>query len=413
MAAEMKAAFDVERIRAEFPVLHQEVHGKPLVYLDNGATSQKPQAVLDAVMRYYREDNANVHRGVHTLSERATRSYEGARDKVQRFLNAADRREIVFARGTTEAVNLVAQAYARPRLVAGDEILITHMEHHSNIVPWQMVCKQTGARLRVVPINDDGEILFDEYLKLLGPRTRVVAAVHMSNSLGTVNPIRRMAAAAHEAGAAMLVDGAQSAAHMPIDVRELGCDFYAISGHKMFGPTGIGALYGRLELLDAMEPYQGGGDMITRVTFEETTYNQVPAKFEAGTPNIAGAVGLGAAVDYLSGLDFEAVAEHEHDVLAYATQAARSINSLRLIGTASEKAAILSFVFEGVHAHDVGTILDHEGVAIRTGHHCTMPLMQRFGVPATARASFAHYNTRTEVDKLMSGLERVREVFGR
>lgn len=405
--------FDVARVREDFPVLHQEVHGRPLVYLDNGATSQKPQAVIDAVSRYYQEANANVHRGVHTLSERATQAYEGARDKLRGFVNARDRREIIFVRGTTEAINLVAQSYARPRLGEGDEILITHMEHHSNIVPWQIVCQQTGAKLRVAPINDDGELLFDEYLKLLGPRTRLVALVHLSNSLGTVNPVERVIEAAHAAGVPVLIDGAQAAPHFEIDVQALDCDFYAFSGHKMFGPTGIGVLYGKRDLLERMEPYQGGGDMISKVSFEETLYNDLPYKFEAGTPNIAGAVGLGAAVDYLSTLGLEAVVAHERAVLAYATEQARQLNSLRLIGTASDKASILSFVIAGVHAHDVGTILDHEGVAIRTGHHCTMPLMARFGVPATARASFALYNTVEEVDRLMQGLEKVREVFGR
>ncbi len=407
------SGFDVRRVRADFTVLNQEIHGKPLVYLDNAATSQKPQAVIDAVSRYYRESNANVHRGVHVLSERATEAYEGARDKVRRFVNGRDRREIVFVRGTTEAINLVAQSYARPRLGEGDEILITHMEHHSNIVPWQMVCQQTGARLRVAPIDDDGELMFDEFLQLLGPRTRLVALVHLSNSLGTINPVHRIIEAAHAGGVPVLVDGAQAAPHLKIDVQDLDCDFYAFSGHKMFGPTGIGVLYGKVELLDDMQPYQGGGDMISKVSFEETLYNDLPYKFEAGTPNIAGAVGLGAAVDYLTGLGLDAVAAHEHDVLAYATEAARQLNSLKLIGTASNKASILSFVVAGVHAHDVGTILDHEGIAIRTGHHCTMPLMARFGVPATARASFALYNTKEEVDRLMAGLEKVREVFGR
>lgn len=407
------SGFDVYRVREDFPALQQEIRGKPLVYLDNGATSQKPQAVIDAVDHYYREDNANVHRGVHTLSERATAVYEGARDKLQRFVNAPDRREIVFVRGTTEAVNLVAQSYARPRIQPEDEIVITHMEHHSNIVPWQIVCQQTGAKLRVAPINDDGELILEEYEKLLGPRTRLVSVVHLSNSLGTINPLERIIEAAHGVGARVLVDGAQAAPHLNIDVRALDCDFYAFSGHKMFGPTGIGALYGRADLLDSMEPYQSGGDMISKVTFEETLYNELPYRFEAGTPNIAGAVGLGAAVDYLAGLPLDAVAAHEQEVLAYATEASRQLNSLRLIGTARDKASILSFVLTGVHAHDVGTILDHEGIAIRTGHHCTMPLMARFGVPATARASFALYNTKEEVDRLMSGLEKVREVFGR
>jgi len=406
-------AFDVEKVRADFPALDQEVNGRPLVYLDNGATSQKPRAVIDAVARYYERDNANVHRGVHTLSERATRAYEGARDRIQQFLNAADRREIVYVRGTTEAVNLVAQSYARPRLAPDDEIVITTMEHHSNIVPWQILCRQTGAKLRVAPITDEGELEFEEYLKLLGPRTRMVAMVHLSNSLGTINPVRHVIEAAHEHGAPVLLDGAQAAPHMPIDVRELGVDFYAFSGHKAFGPTGIGALYAKASLLESMEPYQGGGDMISKVSFEETLYNDLPYRFEAGTPNIAGAVGLGAALDYLSAVGYEAIAAHEDDVVSYATAAIAALPGIRLIGTAPEKAGIVSFVVDGVHAHDVGTILDHEGVAIRTGHHCTMPLMTRFGVPATARASFAMYNTREDADRLVAAVEKVSEVFGR
>jgi len=403
--------FDVQRVRDDFPILRQKVRGKPLVYLDNAATSQKPRAVLDALQHYYAADNANVHRGVHLLSERATQDYEGARAKIRDFLNAADDREIVFVRGATEAINLVAQTYGRKNIREGDEVLITAMEHHSNIVPWQMLCEEKGAVLRVAPINDDGELLLDEFEKLLTPRTRIVSVVHVSNSLGTVNPVKRIVEMAHARGVPVLVDGAQSAPHLPINVRELGCDFFTFSGHKLFGPTGVGVLYGREALLEAMPPYQGGGDMIRTVSFEKTTYNGLPYKFEAGTPHIAGGIGLGAAVDYLQALDWEAVAAHEHDLLTYATAALSEVPGLRLIGTAREKAAVVSFVLEGVHPHDIGTILDQEGVAIRTGHHCTQPLMDRFGVPATARASFAFYNTREEIDALVRGIHKVREVF--
>ena len=404
--------FDVQRVRDDFPILRQKVRGKPLVYLDNAATAQKPRAVLDALQHYYAADNANVHRGVHLLSERATQEYEDARARIKGFLNAADDREIIFVRGATEAINLVAQTYGRKNVREGDEILITAMEHHSNIVPWQMLCEEKGAKLRVAPINDDGELLLDEFEKLLTPRTRIVSVVHISNSLGTVNPVKRIVELAHAHGAPVLVDGAQSAPHLPIDVRELGCDFFTFSGHKLFGPTGVGVLYGREALLEAMPPYQGGGDMIRTVSFEKTTYNSLPYKFEAGTPHIAGGVGLGAAVDYLQALDWEAVAAHEHDLLTYAIAALSEIPGLRLIGTAREKAAVISFTLEGIHPHDIGTILDQEGVAIRTGHHCTQPLMDRFGVPATARASFAFYNTREEIDALVRGIYKVREVFG-
>ena len=402
---------DVYRVRKDFPILEQQIHGKPLAYLDNGATSQKPRAVIDAISHYYSRNNANVHRGVHTLSERATADYEHAREILRRFINAGHRREMVFVRGTTEAINLVAQSYARPRLRAGDEILITEMEHHSNIVPWQLVCGQTGAKLRVVPVNDDGELIYDEYLKLLGPRTRLVAVVHMSNSLGTINPVAEMVAAAHQRGVPVLLDGAQAVAHMPVDVAALDCDFYAFSGHKLYGPTGIGVLYGKAELLEAMDPYQGGGDMIRRVTFEETLYNELPYKFEAGTPNIAGAVGFGAAVDYVTGLGIEAIDVHERELLAYATEAVKHVKGLRIIGTAKHKTSILSFVFDHVHPHDIGTIMDTEGVAIRAGHHCTMPLMNRFGIPGTARASLGLYNTREDADALLRGIARVQEVF--
>lgn len=405
--------FDVYRVKRDFPILAQKVRGKALVYLDNGATVQKPRTVIDAISHYYCNDNANVHRGVHTLSERATAAYDGARDTVRRFINAGDPREIVFVRGTTEAINLVAQSYARPRLRAGDEILLTEMEHHSNIVPWQMVCQQTGAKLRVAPVNDDGEVRLDEYVKLLGPRTRFVTLVHLSNSLGTINPVCQMIEAAHALDVPVLLDGAQAVPHLEVDVHALGCDFYAFSGHKLYGPTGIGVLYGKTELLEAMEPYQGGGDMIRRVTFEETLYNTVPYKFEAGTPNIAGTIGLGAAIDYITELGLPAIATHERDLLAYATAAVEDIHGLRIIGTANEKAGILSFVLDGAHPHDIGTIMDTEGVAIRAGHHCTMPLMNRFGVPGTARASFALYNTKEDVDALVTGIEKVREVFAR
>jgi cysteine desulfurase/selenocysteine lyase len=404
--------FDVKRVRDDFPILRQKVRGKPLVYLDNAATAQKPLAVLEALQHYYVADNANVHRGVHLLSERATQEYEDARAKAKDFLHAADVREVVFVRGATEAINLVAQAYGRKNVREGDEILITAMEHHSNIVPWQMLCEEKGAKLRVAPIDDHGELLLDEFEKLLTPRTKIASVVHVSNTLGTVNPVRRVVEAAHARGVPVLVDGAQSAPHMPVNVRDLGCDFFVFSGHKLFGPTGVGVLYGRETLLEAMPPWQGGGDMIRSVSFEKTTWNTLPYKFEAGTPNIAGVVGLGAAIDYLHNLDWEVVAAHEHDLLTYATAALSEIPGLRVIGTARDKAAVVSFTLEGVHPHDVGTVLDLEGIAIRTGHHCTQPLMDRFGVPATARASFAFYNTREEVDALVKGMHKVQEVFG-
>jgi cysteine desulfurase / selenocysteine lyase len=412
-AAGGRPALDVARLRADFPALHLTVHGKPLVYLDNAATSQKPRAVLDALRRYYEEGNANVHRGVHYLSEHATAAYEGARETARAFLNAPEAREVIFVRGTTEGVNLVASSFGRANLKPGDEVLVSAMEHHSNIVPWQLICEERGAKLRVIPMNRDGELLLDEYEKLLGPRTRMVAVVHVSNSLGTINPIREMVRLAHAHGIPVLVDGAQAAPHLPIDVRALGCDFYTVSGHKMFGPTGIGLLYGRAELLEAMPPYQGGGDMIRSVTFEQTTFAPLPAKFEAGTPHIAGTVGLAAAIDYLSRLDREAMAAHEQDLLAYATDRLSAEPGIRLIGTAPHKAAVVSFVVEGVHAHDVGTVVDQEGVAIRTGHHCTQPVMEFFGVPATARASFAFYNTRDDVDSLVAAIRKARRVFDR
>jgi cysteine desulfurase/selenocysteine lyase len=405
--------FDVEEVRKDFPVLHQMVNGHPLVYLDNGATSQKPQVMIDAVSHYYETYNANIHRGVHFLSENATREYEAARDTVQRFISAADRREIIFVRGTTEGINLVAQAYGRPRLKAGDEIVISTMEHHSNIVPWQMLCQQTGANLKVVPVTDEGEFDFEAYLQLLGPKTRIVATVHLSNSLGTINPVKRIVEAAKAQGAVTLLDGAQAVPHLPVDVQDIGCDFYAFSGHKVFGPTGIGILYGRRELLEAMEPYQGGGDMIRTVSFEGTTYNDLPHKFEAGTPNIVGAIGLATSLDYVSNLGIDAIAAHEDDVVAHASEKVADIPGVRIIGTAAKKSGIISFLMDGVHPHDVGTVLDSQGIAIRAGHHCTMPLMERFGVAATSRASFALYNTREEADALAAGIWKVKEMFNR
>jgi cysteine desulfurase / selenocysteine lyase len=404
--------FPVERIRGDFPALHQQVHGMPLIYLDNAATTQKPYQVIKALEHYYRWDNANIHRAVHQLSERATENYEAARNKVQRFINAAQREEVVFVRGTTEAINLVAQSFARPRLRAGDEILISYLEHHSNIVPWQIVCEQTGAKLRVAPINEAGELILEEYERLLSSQTRLVAIAHASNALGTLNPISRVIELAHGRGVPVLVDGAQAVPHMPIDVQQLDCDFYAFSGHKMIGPTGIGVLYGKREWLEAMPPYQGGGDMIRSVSFGKTLYNELPYKFEAGTPAIAEAIGLGAAVDYLAALGMDKVAAYEQGLLAYATQTLAQIPGVRLIGTAQEKVGVLSFILEEVHPHDMGTVLDREGIAIRTGHHCAQPVMERFGVPATARASFAFYNTQAEVDALAAGIEGIREILG-
>ena len=408
---EGRGGLDVARIREDFPILKQEVRGKPLVYLDNAATSQKPQVVLDTLVRYYTTENSNVHRGIHYLSEQATQDYEGARTTVRQFLNASDDREIIFVRGTTEGINLVAQSYGRQHVGEGDEIVISAMEHHSNIVPWQILCQERGARLRVVPINDDGELLLDEYEKLLGPRTKLVSIVHVSNSLGTINPIKQIVELAHDNGVPVLVDGAQSVPHLPIDVRELGCDFFTFSGHKLFGPTGVGVLYGKADLLESMPPFQSGGDMIKSVTFEKTTYNSLPFKFEAGTPNIGGVIGLGTAIDYVTGLGLDTIGAYESDLLGYGTQCLSTVEGLRLIGTAGEKASILSFVIGDIHPHDIGTILDTEGIAIRTGHHCTQPLMERFGVSATARASLAFYNTRQEIDALVKGLYKVIEVF--
>ncbi len=410
-AAAPYAAFDVQRIREDFPALAQTVHGKPLVYLDNAATSQKPQAVIDAVSRFYSADCSNIHRGVHLLSQRATEAYEGARARVQRFINARDVREVIFVRGTTEGINLVASAYGRKQVGPGDEIVISAMEHHSNIVPWQLLCEEKGARLRVIPINDDGDLLLDEYETLLGPKTKLVSVVYVSNALGTINPLERIIELAHRWNVPVLVDGAQAAPHLTVDVQALDCDFYTFSGHKAYGPTGVGVLYGKAALLEAMPPYQGGGDMIRSVTFEKTSYNSLPYKFEAGTPNIAGGIGLGAAIEYVEGVGLSTVARHEQELLAYATEALREIPGLRLIGTAVEKASVLSFVLDGVHPHDIGTILDREGIAIRTGHHCAQPVMKRFGIPATARASLAMYNTREEVEALVKGLHQVRKVF--
>ncbi len=403
--------YDVERVRKMFPILAQQIYGKPLIYLDSAATSQKPLAVIEAMSRFFLQENANVHRGVHYLSVRATEEYEKARAKVQGFLNAEHVEEIVFVRGTTEAVNLVAQTYGKAQVRAGDEVLISTMEHHSNIVPWQMLCEQTGARLRVAPIDDAGELRLDELERLIGPRTRLVAVTHVSNVLGTINPIRRIVELAHARGVRVLVDGAQAAPHLKVDVRALGCDFYALSGHKMYGPTGIGVLYGRHELLESMPPYQGGGDMILSVTFEKTVYNKPPYKFEAGTPNMAGAIGLGAAVDFLGLLGPEAIAAHEQTVQAYALKALATVPGLRLIGTAAQKVGVLSFVLDGIHPHDIGTILDREGIAIRTGHHCAQPLMNRFGLAATARASLGCYSNERDIDALVAGLAKVQEVF--
>jgi len=404
-------SLDVSAIRKDFPILAQQVHGKPLVYLDSAATSQKPKCVIEALTRFYLMDNANIHRGVHELSERSTLAYEAARGKVRGFLNAANTREIVFVRGATEGINLVAQTYGRTHVGAGDEIVLSALEHHSNIVPWQMLCEEKKAVLRVIPINDRGEIELDAFEKLLNPRTRLVAVSHVSNALGTINPVREIVQTAHRWNVPVLIDGAQAVPHMKVDVRNLDCDFYVFSGHKVFGPTGIGVLYGRERLLEDMPPWQGGGDMIRSVTFEKTTYNELPYKFEAGTPDIAGVIGLGAAIDYLDQIGMDAVAAHEHDLLQYGTEALESISGLRLIGTAREKAGVLSFVLDGVHPHDAGTILDREGVAVRTGHHCAQPVMERFGVSSTTRASLAFYNTREDIDALVAGIHKVKEVF--
>ncbi|HXH10962.1 MAG TPA: cysteine desulfurase [Alphaproteobacteria bacterium] len=404
--------FDVWKIREDFPILKLQVRGKPLVYLDNAATSQKPQVVIDTLNRYYTEENANIHRGVHYLSEKATQEYEDARVKVQHFLHAGSEREIIFVRSVTEAINLVAHCYGRKFIQAGDEIIISAMEHHSNIVPWQILCEEKGAVLRVIPIDDRGELLLDVYEQLLGPKTKFVAITHVSNALGTINPVRRIVEMAHRWNVPVLVDGAQGVPHFRVDVRELDCDFYGFSGHKLFGPTGIGVLYGKAHWLEAMPPYQGGGSMIRSVTFEKTTYAPIPAKYEAGTPHIAGAIGLGAAIDYLEHIGLDAIDEYEQDLLAYAMEVLAAIPGVRIYGTAREKASVICFTIEGVHPHDIGTILDREGIAIRTGHHCAQPVMDRFGVPAMSRASMAFYNTKAEIDALVAGIYKVKEVFG-
>lgn len=403
--------FDLAMVRNDFPILHHKVRGKTLVYLDNAATSQKPKVVIDRLARYYERENSNIHRGVHFLSEHATEDYELARKTVQHFINAADASEIIFVRGATEGINLVAQTYGREHIGAGDEVLITAMEHHSNIVPWQILCQEKGAKLRVAPIDDRGELLLDEFEKLLSPRTKIVAVTQVSNALGSINPIRQMIEMAHRENIPVLVDGAQGVPHVVVDVQALDCDFYVFSGHKVYGPTGIGVLYGKAALLDAMPPYQGGGDMISSVSFEKTIFNKLPYKFEAGTPHIAGAIALGTAIEYVNRLGMVNIEAHERDLLKYATEAVSAFPGFRIIGTATEKAGVLSFVLEGIHPHDIGTILDQEGIAIRTGHHCAQPVMQRFGIPATARASFALYNTRQEVDAFVKGIQKVLEVF--
>jgi len=404
-------AFDPELIRRDFPVLDQQVHGRPLVYLDNAATTHKPRAVIEAVARYYEHDNSNVHRGVHTLSQRATDQMEATRDIVQRFINAPAREQVIFTSGTTASINLVAHGFARAFLKAGDEVLITGMEHHANIVPWQQACEFSGATLKVANITDAGELDLDDFKNKLSPRTKIAAFVHVSNALGTINPIEQMIALAKAGGAAVLIDGAQAIAHVPVDVQKLDCDFYVFSGHKLYGPTGTGVLYGKREWLDKLPVYQTGGDMIREVSFERTTFAPIPSKFEAGTPHIAGIIGLGAAINYLSSLPWAAVVEHEHRLLAYATERAQQIPELKIYGTAANKAAVLSFVIGDIHPHDIGTFLDFEGVAVRAGHHCAMPVMQRFDVPATARASFAIYNTLAEVDRLIDAIESVRKTF--
>jgi cysteine desulfurase/selenocysteine lyase len=405
-------ALDVERIRADFPILQVRINGKPLAYLDNAASSQMPKQVIDRLVRYQTSEHANIHRAVHTLSERATAEYEGARRKIQRFINAKEEREVIFTRGTTDSVNLVMHGYGRAFLGDGDEIILSQLEHHSNIVPWQMLCEEKGARLRVIPCNDAGELLLEDYAKLFSANTRFVAITHVSNALGTINPVKDMIAIAHRHGVPVLVDGAQAVPHMKVDVQDLDCDFYAFSGHKMCGPTGIGVLYGKAPLLEKMKPFEGGGDMILSVTFEKTTYNAIPYKFEAGTPPIAAAVGLGATVDYLESVGLDRIAAHEHELLTYATEAFAQLKGVRIVGTARNKAGVLSFTLQGVHPHDVGTILNEDGVAVRTGHHCAQPVMQRFGVPATVRASFYLYNTFAEVDALVTGIRRVQKIFG-
>jgi cysteine desulfurase/selenocysteine lyase len=411
-AVKAAGTLDVERIRADFPILQVKINGKPLAYLDNAASSQMPAQVIDRLVRYQTSEHANIHRAVHTLSERATAEYEGARRKIQRFINAKEEREVIFTRGTTDSINLVMHGYGRAFLGDGDEIIVSQLEHHSNIVPWQMLCEEKGARLRVIPCNDAGELLLEDYAKLFNANTRFVAITHVSNALGTINPVKDMIATAHRHGVPVLVDGAQAVPHMKVDVQDLDCDFYAFSGHKMCGPTGIGVLYGKARLLEKMKPFEGGGDMILSVTFEKTTYNAIPYKFEAGTPPIAAAVGLGATVDYLESVGLDRIAAHEHELLTYATEAFAQLKGVRIVGTARNKAGVLSFTLQGVHPHDVGTILNEDGVAVRTGHHCAQPVMQRFGVPATVRASFYLYNTFAEVDALVAGIRRVQKIFG-
>jgi cysteine desulfurase / selenocysteine lyase len=411
LASQNQAGLDVEKLREDFPVLKQKVHGKPLIYMDSAATAQKPNVVIEAIRKFHEVDCANIHRGVHELSQRSTASYEQARGRCKPFLNSKSKNELIFVRGTTEGINLVASSWGRKNVKAGDEIIIGASEHHSNIVPWQMLCEEKEARLRVIPLNDRGELILEEYEKLLSPRTRMVAVGHVSNALGTINPVKQIIEMAHRAGALALVDGAQAAPHMKVDVQALDADFYAFSGHKVFGPTGIGILYGKSKLLNAMPPYQGGGDMIRSVTFEKTTYNDLPYKFEAGTPNIAGGIGLGAALEYMARVGIDKIAAYEHELLLYGTEALSQIPGLRMIGTAREKAAVLSFVIEGIHPHDIGTVLDRMGIAVRTGHHCAQPVMERFQVPATTRASLAFYNTKTEIDALAAGLLKVKEFF--
>jgi cysteine desulfurase/selenocysteine lyase len=406
------AGFNVERVRDDFPILRERIHGRPLVYLDNAATSQKPNTVIEAIANYYRHDNANIHRGVHLLSQRATEAYERTRARVQSLLHAAEAREIVFVRGATEGINLVAQTYGRVHVGAGDEVLITAMEHHSNIVPWQILCEEKSATLRVAPISDSGELLLDEMKMLIGPRTKLIAISQVSNALGTINPVKWIVRMAHALNIPVLVDGAQAVPHLSVDVKDMDCDFYVFSGHKLYGPTGVGVLYAKAALLQEMPPYQAGGDMISSVTFEKTVYNKVPHKFEAGTPDIAGVIGLGAAIDFVENLGLSAIAAHEQDLLAYATEKLEAIPGVRLIGTARQKAGVLSFVMDGMHPHDIGTILDQEGIATRTGHHCAQPVMDRFGIPATVRASFGLYNTRAEIDSLVRGIESAREILG-
>jgi cysteine desulfurase/selenocysteine lyase len=407
----ISAGFDVDKVREDFPVLKQKIHGKPLVYLDNAATAQKPFAVIDAIRKFHEVDCANIHRGVHELSQRSTAAYEETRLKAKRFLNARAKNELIFVRGATEGINLVASSWGRKNVKEGDEIVISALEHHSNIVPWQMLCEEKGAKLRVIPMDDRGELLLEEYEKLLGPRTRMVAVGHVSNALGTINPVRQIIEMAHRAGALALIDGAQAAPHLKIDVQALDSDFYTFSGHKVIGPTGIGILHGKARLLNAMPPYQGGGDMIKSVTFEKTIYADLPYKFEAGTPNIAGGIGLGAAFDYVTRIGLDKIAAYEHELLIYGTEALSRIPGLRILGTAPEKAAVLSFVIDGIHPHDIGTVLDRQGIAVRTGHHCAQPVMDRLGVPATTRASLAFYNTVAEIDALAAGLEKVKEIF--